>query len=288
MSTSATSHFHIDQSFIGPMVMKDGQRMRQHYASLVHWVEAAKLEPSRQDEILLTPSAQSAMRRSRANKDHWRDDWGMVRSSVVEQGICFYYLANEPMFGHKEVAQYIVEQLEMCHFSKMVAVPLHQSAMSMLAAPRIAFLGHANALDAEVSKRLRHVQRRYGKKWHLVHWLGRHSAWTAHDWALAERMPITYVGSQGKRLIGEDLGLFAQSVDYVIVFDDKDKKTHDQLCNDLRQRGVIVVVASIGNFTDQQLGGQEGEGGAESTTSAADVESAKGKKQALQPDLFGR
>lgn len=287
MSTSAPRDFHIDQSFFGPMVLKQGKRVREHYATLVHWIEAAKLEADRQEEILLTPSIQIALRRSRDNKAHWRDDWAMVRSSVVEQGICLYYLANEAMYGHHEVEANIVAQLHMCRFSEMVASPLHQSAMAMLAAPRIAFLGHGQALDSEVSKRLRFIQRRYGKKWHLVHWLGRHGAWTAHDWALSERMPVTYVGDPGMRMISDGLDEFARTVDHVVIFDDKDNKVHDQLCTELRQRGKVVDVAGLGSFIEQPGEAQEGQGSAAEDPIDTAADQSKRKKVALQPDLFG-
>lgn len=269
------------------MVLKQGKRVREHYATLVHWIEAGKLEAAKQEEILLTPSMQIALRRSRENKAHWRDDWAMVRSSVAEQGICMYYLANEAMYGHQEVEANIVAQLQMCRFSEMVASPLHQSAMAMLAAPRIAFLGHGQALDSEVSKRLRFIQRRYGKKWHMVHWLGRHGAWTAHDWALSERMPISYVGEPGRRMIGDGLDLFARTVDHVVIFDDKDKKVHDQLSADLRQRGKIVDLASLGSFVEQPGDSQEGEGGAAEDLPSTTADQSRRKKIALQPDLFG-
>lgn len=287
MSTSVSSDFHVDQSFFGPMVMKDGKRGREHFATLVHWIESAKVDAVRQAEVLLTPSMQIALRRSRANKAHWRDDWAMVRSSVVEQGICMYYLANESMFGHQAVEQNIVAQLRMCQFSEMVAPQLHQSAMSMLAAPRIAFLGHGQALDAEVSKRLRIIQRRYGKRWHLVHWLGRHGGWAAHDWALSERMPVTYAGEAGMRMVGDGLDLFARTVDHVVLFDDKDEKAHDQLCTELRQRGKIVDIAGLGSFIEQPGAPQEGEGAVPDEHTSTAVDQSKRKKQALQPDLFG-
>jgi len=287
MSTTVRSDFHIDQSFFGPMVLKQGKRGREHYTTLVHWIEAAKLDAARQDEILLTPSMQIALRRSRENKAHWRDDWAMVRSSVVEQGVCMYYLANESMYGHQEVEANIVAQLRMCRFSEMVAPQLHQSAMAMLAAPRIAFLGHGQALDSEVSKRLRIIQRRYGKKWHLVHWLGRHSAWAAHDWALSERMPVTYAGEPGMRMVGDGLDLFARTVDHVVLFDDKDDKAHDQLCTELRQRGKIVDLAGLGSFIEQHAEPEEGEGGATEEMPISAVDQSRRKKQALQPDLFG-
>jgi len=287
MSSIQPRDFHVDQSFFGPMVLRQGKRVREHYATLVHWIEAAKLEATRQEEILLTPSIQIALRRSKENRAHWRDDWAMVRSSVVEQGICMYYLANESMYGHQEVEANIVAQLQMCRFSEMVASPLHQSAMAMLAAPRIAFLGHGHAQDSEVSKRLRFIQRRYGKRWHLVHWLGRHSAWTAHDWALSERMPVSYVGEPGMRMIGDGLDLFARTVDHVVIFDDKDNKVHEQLSADLRLRGKIVDVAGLGSFIEQPGEPQEGEGGAAEGLPNITADQARRKKLALQPDLFG-
>lgn len=287
MSTFAPRDFHIDQSFFGPMVLKQGKRVREHYATLVHWIEAWKLDAVRQEEILLTPSIQLALRRSRENQAHWRDDWAMVRSSVVEQGICMYYLSNESMYGHREVAESIVAQLQMCRFSEMIASPLHQSAMAMLAAPRIAFLGHGQALDSEVSKRLRFIQRRYGKKWHLVHWLGRHGAWTAHDWALSERMPVTYVGEPGMRMIGDGLDLFARTVDHVVLFDDKDKKIHEQLSAELKQRGKIVDLAGLGSFIEQPCESQDGDGGVVEDLPRTAGDQSTRKKAALQPDLFG-
>ena len=90
MSSIQPRDFHVDQSFFGPMVLRQGKRVREHYATLVHWIEAAKLEATRQEEILLTPSIQIALRRSKENRIHIH---GLAGASVTQEP------ANFGVFG---------------------------------------------------------------------------------------------------------------------------------------------------------------------------------------------
>lgn len=290
----------IPKSFFGPFVLHGKVRKRDHYPSLTHWVEANKLDAaiyaSHRDEVLLTPSPKLALRRSRSIQGLWRSDWAMIRASVIEQGICLYYQNNEAMFGHFQVQADLTEQLCACGISQSVADVIHRSAVSTLAEPRVAFLGHGDAQFEEISKRLRILQRKYADKWTLVHWHGRHSGWSVHDWALSERKMVTYVGGPGARLVGAGLGALARTVDHLVVFEDKDDRPMDQIVVALREMGKTVDVGSRGQHvfvkseTPHEVRGGVGvanEHRGASPAEAAPMDDKKdGRKQVAQPSLF--
>lgn len=240
----------IHQSFQGPSVDRAGERVRDHYQTLTHWVEASKLESTldvqRRDQILFAPSAKMAIRRSKEVKSLWRSDWGMVKAKFIELGICYYYMDNPGQLGLAEAKDDILRQLGLMGLSEGIAAAHHSNAMASISAPRIAFLGQRDARPEAISRRVRAVNKKYNDRWTLVQWQGRHSAMDIHDLAVVERRPITYCGQPGMRLAGPGLAILAQCADVVVVFDDKQDKRHEALQQAIKRAGLLVEIATIG------------------------------------------
>ncbi|WP_043003168.1 hypothetical protein [Comamonas testosteroni] len=240
----------IHHSFQGPAVDRAGERVRDLYQTLTHWVESSKLESTmdvqRRDQILFAPSAKMAIRRSKEVKSLWRSDWGMVKAQFIELGICYYYMDNPLQLGLDEAKDDILRQLVLSGLSEGMAAAHHRNAMASISAPRIAFLGQRDARPEAISRRVRAVNKKYNDKWTLVQWQGRHSSMDIHDLAVMERRPITYCGQPGMRLAGPGLASLAQCADVVVVFDDKQEKRHEGLQQAIKKAGLMVEIATVG------------------------------------------
>lgn len=238
------------QSFQGPSIDRAGERVRDHYQTLTHWVEASKLESTmdvhQRDMVLFAPSAKMAIRRSKEIKSLWRSDWGMVKAKFIELGICYFYMDNPQLLGTSNAKEDLLKQLVLLGISEAMAEAHHSNAVAIISSPRIAFLGHRDARPEAISRRVRAVNKKYHDRWTLVHWEGRHSSMEIHDLAVVERRPITYCGEAGMRLSGDGLGKLAQCADLVVVFDDKQEKRHEALQQAIKKAGLLVEIASIG------------------------------------------
>ena len=240
----------IHQSFQGPSIDRAGVRVRDHYQTLTHWVEASKLESTmdvhQRDLVLFAPSAKMAIRRSKEIKSLWRSDWGMVKGRFIELGICYFYMDNPLLLGMPSAKEEIFRQLSRIGVSEGMADAHHRNAIACISAPRIAFIGQRDARPEAISRRVRALNKKYNNRWTLVHWEGRHSSMQIHDLEVVERRPITYCGEPGMRLSGIGLGKLAQCADLVVVFDDKQEKRHEALLQAIKNAGLMVEVASVG------------------------------------------
>lgn len=234
----------IPLSFMGPFVLDQKKEFRAHYPTLTHWIEASKFDAgaqmARREEILLTPSPSQASRRSRVLQCYWRDDWQMIKQSVIVQGICIYYLENQILYGDPAAKAKLLEQISSSGSSAMMADSLHGLAVSQLSAARVAFLGNATA--EEVSKKVRSVQKKYSGRWMLVHWRGRHSNAVVHANTLAERKPVVYCGAPGQRLAGIGFTALVKECEHFVVFKGGDGQAMEQLIQDLKSLGKTVEV----------------------------------------------
>ena len=240
----------IHQSFHGPKVVRAGERVRDHYQSLTHWVEASKLESTmnvdQRDIVMFAPSPKMAIRRSKEIKSRWRSDWGMVKAKFIELGICYYYMDNPLLLGMPAAKADVLNQLVMLGISETMAATHHSNAVAVISAPRIAFMGQREARPEAISRRVRAVNKKYNDTWTLVHWEGRHSSMEIHDLAVVERRPIAYCGAPGERVAGAGLSKLAQCADVVVVFDDKHEKRHESLQLAIKKAGLMLEIASIG------------------------------------------
>ena len=235
--------------FYGP-ARKDpysgANRRRQHYMSLVHWMEWHKLDAAGLDEIrsetLLMPSIKEVVKFSKANKAKWRTDWSLVRTEVLLQGLAMMRFEHP----QSQIWDDLVLRREMLelgfsplHVENIAAMHQHRQEAS-----KVVFLGASQAPNEEVNRRIRNLQKRMSGRWQLAHWMGRHASWSVHDWADANRMGISYLDSHSGRLTGKSLASLAQMADHFILFEKRGSRSMDGIAAAIKRWGKTCDTAS--------------------------------------------
>lgn len=72
-----------------------------------------------------------------------------------------------------------------------------------------------------LGKRVNAVHRKAGGAWTLLHWCGRGVSWPVHDWAVAQFVPIIYLGDDRDRMSEAHLVDLARRADTVVVFEER-------------------------------------------------------------------
>lgn len=235
--------------FYGP-ARKDpysgANRRRQHYMSLVHWMEWHKLDAAGLDEMrsetLLMPSIKEVVKFSKANKPKWRTDWALVRTEIMLQGLAMMRLEHpqspiwDPLVLRSEMLKLDLSPL---HVDNLAAMHLHRQGGS-----KVAFLGASQAPNEEVNRRIRNLQKRMSGCWQLAHWMGRHASWSVHDWADANRMGIAYLDSESGRLTGKSLASLTQMADHFILFEKRGSRSMEGIAAAIKRWGKTCDTAS--------------------------------------------
>jgi hypothetical protein len=107
-------------------------------------------------------------------------------------------------------------------------------------APRFAFLGAAASPPALVGRKVNLVHKRTDRAWSLSHWSGRHGSWRVHDWAVAQYVPIAYLGHDDARLGVRGVDELRTSGATAVVFERRKGKAMDAALRALRHAKVPV------------------------------------------------
>lgn len=233
-------------SFFGPWVPapETKKRMQHHYLSIAHWYEGAKFMPSRpdlRDAVLHCPSAKEARKFTKARQSVWRSDWSLVRHSVLVAGLGFLSLDRPDLKLTELPVNALVELL------KELKVPVSFLSDCVVRfqtwgqGPRISTFGAATAPDGVVGKKLSKVVQNK-PTWTLVSLCNTQSAWRVHDWALANYVPVKYVGNPTLRSSASVLNSLLENTDQLVVFELKGGKKADTIIQKAKAKKVSVTL----------------------------------------------
>lgn len=244
----------LKESFLGPWLPVPGSKSRQqlHYISIAHWHESAKFMPARpdlRDAVLHCPSAKEARKFAKARQQHWRGDWALVRHAVLVAGLAFMALDRPDLELLEVETTLLVHQLG--------ELKLTESFLELCVArfkewgqgPRISTFGAATAPEHVIGKKLSKVVQNK-PTWTLVSLCNKQAAWNIHDWALAQHVPVQYVG---KPKLGTSASVMSELVDasnQLVVFEVKGGKKADVIIQKARAKKVSVTLEL---FSPQEL-----------------------------------
>ena len=213
------------ESFFGPWVPIPGKkgRVRHHHMSLAHWFECQKFMPARpdlRDSILCCPSVKEARKFSKARQQHWRSDWNLIRHLVLTSGLGFLTLDRPDLGLNKEMS---VELLDSLLETKLPPRFLEQCIdryKVWLDGPHIGTYGANTAPEGVVGRKMaKTVQAK--PSWTLVSLCNKNASWRLHDWALAQHVPIQYIGTEVSRLTNSLIEQLVQESTQMVVFEVK-------------------------------------------------------------------
>lgn len=230
-------------SFYGPELTEIGTGEATHFLSLTHWIEARKFDLSKHaslvQELLLMPTEYEVRRLSRKESANWRSDWQLIKTAVIMQGVAYHCI---DLYPSRPIKSQLVREIERCGISKAVADILCERGMKMAAAPKVCVLAENKVPIVHLNRRLRLINKRFEGFWSLVHWRGRFSNKTIHDWALSSGLPIIYVGDIDQRTLGPGSEVLRDCADHYYVFDRKGDKRAERTVANVRSAGKEVEV----------------------------------------------
>jgi len=239
-STAIADPALLDLSFTGFRLPPRAGARRERapvYMSLRHWFEAEKFrscEPDLFSAMLMQPTQREAVKLAKRNQTRWRMDWAKVRCRALACGMVYASLSepNAPRWATdaKELAAMLTPLGLPEKFQQEAAAEY----VRLRDGPKVAFLGAATAPHDAVGKRVNAVHRKTGGAWTLLHWCGRGVSWPVHDWAVAQFVPIIYLGDDRDRMSEAHLVDLARRADTVVVFEERGGKTMDRTLRTLR------------------------------------------------------
>lgn len=107
--------------------------------------------------------------------------------------------------------------------------------------PRIATYGATSAPDGVVGKKLSKVVQNK-PTWTLVSLCNNQTSWRVHDWALAQYIPVKYIGRPTLRTSASVLHSLIENIDQLVVFELKGGRKADAVIQKARARKVSVTL----------------------------------------------
>ena len=234
---------HPFSSFYGPELPELEAGQAAHFQSLSHWIEVRKFDLSKHaglvQELLLMPNEFEARRLSKRESALWRTDWPLIKSGVIAQGIAYHCIEQSP--GTPVKAQLIREMVRN-GVSEMVAGILFDQGAKLAASPRVCVIAESKVPIIHLNRRMRLINKRFDSSWILVHWRGRFTNQTIHDWALSSGLPVCYAGVKDQRTQGAESAVLRECADHYFVFDRKGDRRADRTVSNIRSAGKEVEV----------------------------------------------
>ena len=234
---------HPLSSFHGPEFYELETGSATHFLSLTHWIEARKFDLSKHagvvQELLMMPNEFEARRLSKKNSGFWRSDWPLIKSAVIALGIASHCIEHAP--GTPIKAQ-LIREIIRNGVSEMVAGILFEQGTKLAFAPRVCVIAENRVPIVHLNRRMRLINKRFDSSWILVHWRGRFSNQTIHDWALSSGLPICYAGVKDQRTLGPDSIVLRECADHYFVFDRRGDRRSDRTVANIRAAGKDVEV----------------------------------------------
>ena len=245
-------------SFFGPWVPLPGNKNRtqHHYISIAHWFESAKFMPARpdlRDAVLHCPSAKEARKFSKARQSVWRSDWSLVRHHVLLAGLGFLSLDRPDLKLFELPGDELVELLKPLRAPVSFLTDCVVRFRDWGRGPRISTFGARTAPDGIVGKKLSKVIQNK-PTWTLVSLCNNQTAWRVHDWALANYVPVKYVGHPKLRTTAAVVKSQLENTDQLVVFELRGGKKADTIIQKARAAKVSVTLEL---YSPAELAGTE-------------------------------
>lgn len=227
-------------SFPGYVHDEQGRGERVWFASLGHFFEAEKFRGQQPDiwaEIVNSPTLREARKTSRRHRELWRGDWSGIRGRVVVCAMQYAAWADpDPQRWEASQASALVESLAALDLPPRFCSSAVTAFHLLAASPMLCFFGVDKAPDDAVGQRVNALHRKHQHRWRMAHWLGRHTSWKLHRWALEQHIPMRYVGQPGDRLTDEALSEVLHWGTHATVFEARGSRYMEGVTRVLRAR----------------------------------------------------
>lgn len=197
--------------------------------------------PDLRDAVLHCPSAKEARKFSKARQSAWRSDWNFVRHSVLAAGLGFLCLDRPDLDLHNLSGEALVELLKPLKAPVTFLRDCVSKFQDWVHGPRIATYGATSAPDGVVGKKLSKVVQNK-PTWTLVSLCNNQTSWRVHDWALAQYIPVKYIGRPTLRTSASVLHSLIENIDQLVVFELKGGRKADAVIQKARARKVSVTL----------------------------------------------
>jgi hypothetical protein len=229
------------------------------FLSLNHWFEAEKFrpyEPELFQEMAMQPTIKEARKLARKHQTKWRFDWPKVRNRVLACGLMYAARADRHSPRWLGDAGEIAAMLRPLDLPEPFLESAARDYIRLRDGPKVVFLGAGVAPSAAVGRKINAIHRRTEAGWTLAHWQGRYGCWRVHDWAVAQILPIVYIGEDDARLTQAAIDDLAGRCQQAVVFERKGGKTMDRVLRALRAaRKTQVEIDLFDPTKDTELSG---------------------------------
>lgn len=209
---------------------------RVAFSSLMHFFEAEKFREKSPDvyrSIVDSTSLRETSKISRRNKDAWRGDWLGVRGRVMLCGMRYASWFDPTPERWSNISGLTIELQELGFpekFSHVAATEFQRFSEDA----SWCFFGIDLAPQDVVGKKINAIHRKTKRVWYINHWLGRHTSWRLHEWALSQYIPMRYFGAPGERLTPELIDRISSLSAHSCVFEQRGGKGMDLTIRQLR------------------------------------------------------
>jgi hypothetical protein len=212
-------------------------RDRAGFLSIVHFFEAEKFRgfhPELFEAVMHCPSLRELSKLTKRNQAKWRDDWSGIRGRVLVCAMRYASWADPNPERWTTQPEVLAAELETLGFPAKFCAAAVTEFQRLNENPVWNFLGVDKAPPDSIGKRVNDIHRKTGRAWTINHWLGRHTSWRLHEWALSQYVPMRYFGAPDARLTPELIQSIAQQSTHTCIFEAKGGKTMDAEIRQLR------------------------------------------------------
>jgi hypothetical protein len=233
---------------------KTGERVGFH--SLMHFFEAEKFrshKPLLYQSIINSPSLREVAKLSKRHRTDWRDDWVGIRGRAMVCGMRYAAWADPNPERWMGDSSQLALELEGLGFPAKFCTAAIAEFRRMVDNPTWSFFGVDTAPLDVIGKRLNSLHRKYQRAWTLNHWLGRHTSWRLHDWALNQYVPMRYAGAPNARLTPAMIAQVVGSSNFTCVFEQRGGKLMDATIRQIKGLKVPLEMELYSSVTQASL-----------------------------------
>ena len=200
------------------------------------------------EAVIFSPSIKEAQKITRLNKEHCRSDWNLVAHSIFSCAVGTLAL-QRPQFNLAEIdIPTLAEALAGTGYSpSFISTSLIRFA-EWRSGPKVCFFGADLAPEDVIGKRVAKTVAPVGT-WTLVSGCNKRTSWKLHDWALAHRVPVQYVGTATERMSRTLYKQIISESSTVVVFEKRGDRRHDVPIRLAKETGKKLV---LDLFDEQQ------------------------------------
>lgn len=184
--------------------------------------------PDLRDLVLQYPTAKEVRKLAKANEPVWRSDWNLVSPRILTLGLCLLALERScPVLDTCEAPD-LSAALVPLGLPESITVGCVERFLAWRSGPKIGVYGAHSAPEAIVGRKLASVVSNR-PDWTLVSLCNSRTSWRVHDWALSLYLPVLYVGDTGSRMTSGLGRQLVDSVDKLVVFEQRGERKADAI-----------------------------------------------------------